>query len=142
MTKIAELLKIEVSDHSKISEPNPIPSAKVEEAEVDLKNDYNLKINFDSDRVRKLDKIKSLKKITKELTEPAKKFEENQIKAMNKSRENKTSFSISKKERTLSKNETLKKSPNPKDKDAKEKQEKQANVKGTPKGVKSKKSPN
>ena len=86
-----------------------------------------------------MDKIKSLKKITKELTEPAKKIEENQIKAMNKSRENKTSFSISKKERTLSKNETLKKSPNPKDKDAKEKQ---ANVKGTPKGVKSKKSPN
>lgn len=69
-----------------------------------MKNDYNLKINFDSDRVRKLDKIKSLKKITKELTEPAKKFEENQIKVMNKSRENKTSFSISKKERTLSKN--------------------------------------
>lgn len=68
------MLKIEVNDHSKISEPNPIPSIKVEEAEVDLKNDYNLKINFDSDRVRKLDKIKSLKKITKELTEPAKKF--------------------------------------------------------------------
>lgn len=65
------------------------------------------------------------------------------MKTMNKSRENKTSFSISKKERTLSKNETLKKSPNPKEKDAKEKQEKQAaNVKGTPKGVKSKKSPN
>ena len=83
-----------------------------------------------------------MKKITKELTEPAKKIEENEIKAMNKSRENKTSFSISKKERTLSKNETLKKSPNPKDKDAKEKQGKQANVKGTPKGVKSKKSPN
>lgn len=83
-----------------------------------------------------------MKKITKELTEPAKKFEENQLKVMNKSRENKTSFSISKKERTLSKNETLKKSPNYKEKDGKEKQEKQAgNVKGTPK-VKSKKSPN
>jgi hypothetical protein len=44
--------------------------------ETDSKNDYNLKINFESSKFKKLDKIKSLKKITKELTEPTKRYEE------------------------------------------------------------------
>jgi hypothetical protein len=84
----------------------PICLKEESQIEVDSKNDYNLKINFENDKIRKLDKIKSLKKITKELTEP-KKFEEKEFKAINKSKENKTSFSNSKcekKERTFSKN--------------------------------------
>ena len=35
---------------------------------------------------QKLDKIKSLKKITKELTEPSKRYEEKELKTINKSK--------------------------------------------------------
>ena len=44
------------------------------ELELDSKNDYNMKIAFDDRRGKKLDKMKSLKKITKELTDPHKKY--------------------------------------------------------------------
>ncbi len=86
--------------------------------EGECRNDYNLKIGFENDRLKRLEKMKSLKKITKELTEPPKKYEEKDLRTLNKSKENKTSFSNSKpntKERTLSRNDTLKKSPTFKD---------------------------
>lgn len=88
------------------------------EEELECRNDYNLKVGFENDKLKRLEKMKSLKKITKELTEPPKKYEEKDLRALNKSKENKTSFSNSKpnpKERTLSKNDTLKKSPTFKD---------------------------
>lgn len=59
--------------------------------------------------------MRSLKRITKELNEPNKKYEEKEVKTpANKSKESKTSFSISKhdkKDRTASKNDSFKKSP-------------------------------
>jgi predicted ATP-dependent endonuclease of OLD family len=84
------------------------------ELELDSKNDYNMKINFDHHRGKKLDKMKSLKKITKELTDTVKKYEQKELKtSKNKSRDSKASFSISKhdkKERTMSRTNVDKKS--------------------------------
>jgi hypothetical protein len=88
LTKIAELLNIEVIEHSSVTESLPPIALKTDEVDVELdsKNDYNLKVNFESDRLKKLDKLKSLKKITKELTEPPKKYEEKELKTINKSK--------------------------------------------------------
>jgi hypothetical protein len=43
-----------------------VPGGK--EEEVECRNDYNLKVGFENDRLKRLEKMKSLKKITKELT--------------------------------------------------------------------------
>jgi hypothetical protein len=65
-----------------------------------------MKTAFENHRVKKLDKMKSLKKITKELTDPHKKYEHKELKTpKDKSKDSKASFSISKydkKDRTLS----------------------------------------
>ena len=66
-----------------------------------------MKTNFQHHKAKKLDKMKSLKKITKELTDPHKKYQLKDHKITNKSKDSKTSFSISKyekKDRTVSKN--------------------------------------
>lgn len=64
-----------------------------------------MKVNFENDKLRKLEKMKSLKKITKQLTDP-KRLLEKDLKLINKSKDkdSKTSFSITKRQRTLSKN--------------------------------------
>ena len=57
-----------------------------------------MKTNFETHRGKKLDKMRSLKKITKELTDPHKKYEQKQGKtSKNRSKQSKTSFSISSK---------------------------------------------
>ena len=67
-----------------------------------------MKTTFDHHRSKKLDKMKSLKKITKELTDPHKKYQTKELRTpKNKSKESKTSFSLSKhekKDRSLSRN--------------------------------------
>lgn len=99
--KMMEILGIEYLEIS----VSPKHTEKAE-LELDSKNDYNMKTNFDHHRGKKLDKMKSLKKITKELTDP-KRFEGKEQKLTNKSKDSKTSFSITKyekKDRTVSKN--------------------------------------
>lgn len=97
-----EILGIEIVDYH-----SSVKNTEKAELELDSKNDYNMKINFETHRGKKLDKMKSLKKITKELTDPNKRYEIKEQKTNNKSKESKTSFSISKyekKDRTVSRN--------------------------------------
>lgn len=112
ISKIIELLNIEVIEYSTLVETEILLTKESPYHSFENRNDYNLKINFETDKFKKLEKMRSLKKITKELTEPNKKYEEKDMKLVNKSKQNKTSFSISKydkKERNQSKNDTLKK---------------------------------
>lgn len=115
-----QILGIEVITYS--HEPKLLTQKA--QLQLDSKNDYNMKINFEHHRGKKLEKMRSLKKITKELADPNKKYESKEHRVGNKSKDSKTSFSISKyekKDRTVSKNETIKKSRELKEKQSKEK---------------------
>ena len=64
-----------------------------------------MKINFESDQIKKLDKVKSLKKLTKQLNSP--KNTQHREQKNSASKDYKTSFSITRhKERTLSRHDT------------------------------------